>query len=387
MKLKPNQNLLSELKTRIEAASAEGKTDAILAAITEYVEASSNDIVERYVSEAARASSDAEFAKSLGLRSLNSEESEFYAKFGTPAKAALTFDQEDVIPTSVVERTLDTIKKESGLLQYIRVLPASVKKWISASHSGSAAWGLITTSIGAELSATITSISMDVHRLAVYLLVPKAIVALGEAYVDRYFREILGEAMIDGLEQGVIDGNGKVAPIGFGRQIASVAGDGTHNPKVAVALASFAPEHYGPILEQLTNNGLRSVNEVLLICNPLDYFQKIFPASRAFMNGAWVETFSHPTRVIQSKNCTVGKPMIALPFAYDLGVQQVQLSVLKELKALDDVDVLLAKTYGNGRPVDDKCAVVLDITNLKAFTPSVLVANTTTAPVNTKEVA
>ena len=386
MKLNLNQEKIEALKNKIESANVEGKTEAILSAMSEFVEASTKEIVEQYAAEAQRASADAEFAKSLGLRTLSKEEKAFYSKFGTPVKAALTFDQDDVIPTSIIDRTLDSVKKESGLLQYVRIIPAGVKKWISAASSGAAAWGVITAAISEELSATMTGITMDVHRLAAYLLVPKGIVALGEAYVDRYFRAILGEALVDGLEAGVIDGNGKVAPIGLSRQIGSVAGDGTHNTKTAVALASFAPEHYGALISTLTNSGKRKVEEVLLICNPSDYFTKIFPAASAYVNGAWVESFSFPTKVIQSVNCAAGSPVLALPMMYDVGIQVVQVDVYKETKALDDVDVLIAKTYGNGRAVDDACAVKLNITNLKAYVPSIVVANPTTAPVNTKEV-
>ena len=385
MKLNPNQKMLDELKAKIESATVENKTEAILEAMSEYIESSTAGIVEQYAQDAVRASADAEFAKSLGLRKLNKEEKAFYSKFGTSVKAAITFDQDDVIPTSIIDNTLEAVKKESGLLSYVRIVPAGVKKWISAASSGAAAWGAMTAAISAELSATISAFNTDVHRLAAYLLVPKGIVALGEAYVDRYFRAILAEALVDGLEKGVIDGDGKVAPIGFARLIGTSV-DGTHTAKTAVALASFAPEHYGALISTLTNSGKRKVEEVILICNPSDYFTKIFPASRAFVNGVWAESFSFPTKVVQTVNCAAGSPVLALPGMYDLGIQAITVDVYKETKALDDVDVLIAKTYGNGRAVDDACAIKLSIADLKAFVPSVLVANTTVAPVNTKEV-
>ena len=385
MKLNPNQKMLDELKAKIESATVENKTEAILEAMSEYIESSTAGIVEQYAQDAVRASADAEFAKSLGLRKLNKEEKAFYSKFGTSVKAAITFDQDDVIPTSIIDNTLEAVKKESGLLSYVRIVPAGVKKWISAASSGAAAWGAMTAAISAELSATISAFNTDVHRLAAYLLVPKGIVALGEAYVDRYFRAILAEALVDGLEKGVIDGDGKVAPIGFARLIGTSV-DGTHTAKTAVALASFAPEHYGALISTLTNSGKRKVEEVILICNPSDYFTKIFPASRAFVNGVWAESFSFPTKVVQTVNCAAGSPVLALPGMYDLGIQAITVDVYKETKALDDVDVLIAKTYGNGRAVDDACAIKLSIADLKAFVPSVLVANPTTAPVNTKEV-
>ncbi|PKM75924.1 MAG: phage major capsid protein [Firmicutes bacterium HGW-Firmicutes-15] len=370
MKLNTNKELLASLTAKIEGAPVENKTEAILSAMHEFIEASTAGIVEQYAQDAVRAQEDADFAKSLGLRTLNKDEKAFYSKFGVGVKNALTFEQEDVIPVTIIERTLDSVKKESGLLGYVRIVPAGVKKWISAAATGAAAWGAITASISAELSATITGINMDAFRLAAYLLVPKGIVALGEAYVDRYFRAILAEAMVDGLEYAVIDGDGKDEPIGFSRLL-NTSVDGVHTAKTAVALATFAPEDYGPVIEVLTNGGKRKVEEVLLICNPADYFATILPASMSFVNGTWAPNFSFPTRVIQTVNCDEGSPVLALPNMYDLGIQAVKLDVYKETKALDDVDVLIAKTYGNGRAVDDACAVVLDISGLARYIDTV----------------
>lgn len=386
MKLNGNKELLDALKAKIESAPTEGKTEAILTAFQEYTDAATEAIVAQYKADAERAEVDEDFRKTLGLRKLNAEEKGFYAKFGNGVKASITLTQEDVIPTTIVERTLNDVKKESGLLAKIRIIPSGVKKWISASHSGAAAWGAMTAAIAAELSATISSLNMDVFRLAVYLLVPKGIVALGDAYVDRYFRAILGEAMTDGLEYAVIDGDGKDEPIGYSRLI-STSVDGVHTAKTAVALTNFGPAAYGAVIEDMTDSGKRKVEEVVLVCNPADYFAKILPASMAFVNGAWAPSFSFPTTVIQSVNCDEGAPVLFIPETYDLGIQAIEVGVFKETKALDDVDVLIAKTYGNGRAVDDACAVVLDITNLAAYVPSILVANTTAAPVNTKEVA
>ena len=101
MKLNTNKELLASLTAKIEGAPVENKTEAILNAMQEYIEASTASIVEQYAQDAVRASADAEFAKSLGLRTLSKEEKAFYSKFGNPVKAALTFDQDDVIPTSI----------------------------------------------------------------------------------------------------------------------------------------------------------------------------------------------------------------------------------------------------------------------------------------------
>lgn len=368
MKLNASLELQEALKVKINAATADQKTEVLLASISELIEAGTREIVAQYTADAVRAAEDKEFAQSIGLRILNKTEKAFYAKFGNAVNQAITLTQEDIIPTTIVDRTLEDVKTASKLLSYVRVAPAGLKKWISAAHSGAAAWGALTTAIAAELSATISSINFEAYRLAAYLLIPKGIVILGDAFVDRYLRAILQEALTDGLEKGVCDGTGKDQPIGF-TKLLNTSVDGVHTAKTPEVILDFSPTQWGPILKTLTNDGQRALEKVLLVCNPTDYFGKIFPACKAFVNGVWVDSFPFPTEVIQTVNCTT--PFAAIPDKYDLGIQAIQIDVFKETKALDDVDVLIAKTYGNGRPVDDKCAVALTVTNLVAYIPTV----------------
>jgi len=42
-----------------------------------------------------------------------------------------------------------------------------------------------------------------------------------------------------------------------------------------------------------------------------------------------------------------------------------------EYKFLEDERMYLIKLYGYGRPIDNNCFLVLDITNLKRYTPTV----------------
>lgn len=80
--------------------------------------------------------------------------------------------------------------------------PANVKKWIVASHSGAAVWGPLTDAIKGELSAEVTALNIDLHKLTAYLVIPKSIRELSMEFVDRYFMAILSEAMQDGLVKG-----------------------------------------------------------------------------------------------------------------------------------------------------------------------------------------
>lgn len=47
-----------------------------------------------------------------------------------------------------------------------------------------------------------------------------------------------------------------------------------------------------------------------------------------------------------------------------MGLTNLGIKGYEETKALDDVDVLIAKAYGNGRADDDNTAVVFDPSDL-----------------------
>lgn len=79
-----------------------------------------------------------------------------------------------IIPTEIIDRTLDDVKKASPILKLVNMAPANVKKWIVASHTGAAVWGALTDSVKGELSTEISALNIDLHMLTAYLVIPKA---------------------------------------------------------------------------------------------------------------------------------------------------------------------------------------------------------------------
>ena len=74
-------------------------------------EAAHADLINQVVAEAERASHDAEFKKQLGLRNLSQEEKKFYEGF-KDIKQSVTANQIDIIPTEIIDRTLDDVKEK-----------------------------------------------------------------------------------------------------------------------------------------------------------------------------------------------------------------------------------------------------------------------------------
>lgn len=352
-----------------EINTAEDKGPAIIGAVEKMMEVLHGDLVQNIVKEAHENRN----AKDKGFRPLSENEKKFYTRLQAGARQAVTADQIDIIPTETIDYTLNEVKKASAITKLINFAPANVKKWLVASKSGAAAWGNLTGSITQELTAAITATTMDVFKLSVYCVIPKAIRDLEIGYVDRYFTAILNEAMQDGVVQGYLNGDGKIAPIGITKKIGQVNASGEHVAKTVVStITGFSPEQMGPVLATLSHGGLRPVDKVYLLCNPLDRYQYVNPALYGdSISGGYVSKAFLNMETIEDANVTQGKGIFTMSGLYTMGFQGVKVDEYKETQALDDADLIIAKVYGNGRAVDDDAAVVFDITNLIPYIPTV----------------
>lgn len=358
---KARQEALEILQT------SEDKSGAILEAIDKVVTAKNSDLIKELKEEEARAKSDEQFAKSLNLRVLSKEETKFYENF-KDIKQAITAKQVDTIPTSIIDRTLDDVKKESGVLKLVQFAPADVKKWLVAEKTGTYAWGELFGTIGGELSAEFSTLNVDLNKLSTYLIIPKAIRDLSLPFVDKYFMAILEENMIDGLEYGYLSGNGKNQPIGIYNQIAKST-DGVHTAKVLDStLKDFTPKSLAPVKKSLSKDGKRTFDKIYLICNPADQADYVDP-SIYDREGRLVSSYKN-LEVIPCANNPKGKAVFTLDQKYVMGISGVKINDYDQTKALDDADVVIAKAYANGRAVDDSVAYVFDVTKLEEYIPT-----------------
>lgn len=366
------ENLSEELKNKVTQllndAPADKKSEAILESIELITEATHADLINQIVEESKHAAVDAEYKKSLGLRELSESEKKFYEGF-KDIKQSITAAQIDIIPTEIIDRTLDDVKKASPILKLVTMAPANVKKWIVASHSGKAVWGELTDAIKGELSATISAVNIEEHLLSAYLVIPKAIRDLSLEFVDKYFQAILTEAMQDGMAAGYIDGDGKTGPIGIFRQISATNVDGTNKAKTVLAdITKFSPKGLAGVRKTLTNNGKRTVNKLYLVCNPADEAEYVDPCMFGeCLTGGYVNKSFIDIEKIPDANCPQGKAAFTIEGYYTMGATGAKVNTYDQTKAMDNADLIIATCYANGRAVDDNVAVVFDVTKLEEY--------------------
>jgi hypothetical protein len=369
--MKYNANVSEELKAKVLQIfnETEDKNEAVFEAMAMMVEAAHQDLVDEILA-------DAKAGSRKGFRQLTENEKKFYEvlKGGSRKfRNSITAEQIDILPTETIDYTLKDVKTPSGIRKLITLAPPNVKKWLTASKTGAAVWGALTDEILGELTASISALPIEVSKMTAFCLIPKAIRDLEIGYVDRYFTAILNEALNDGFEIGYLYGDGDESPIGIKYQIASTEQDGSHTAKTKVeTVTALSPTGLIDVLKTLSNNGLRSVSKLYLLCNPLDKFQYVNPAMFGEnLAGGWVDKTFMPIEVIDSANVTAGDGFFTIDNAYTMGYSGFQVDEYKETKALDDVDVIIGKLYGNGRAADDNTAVYFDITKLKPWVPHV----------------
>ena len=373
-----NKELQQKVKELLDGA--EDKSAAIYEAAEMIINAKHDTLIKELVEQNAKAAADESYRKSLGLHTLSKEESEFYEKVKGGVYQAITAKQIDIMPTSIVDRTLEDVKKASDILTLVNFAPADVKHWITGEHSGKAAWGTgLTSEITGELSATIKGIDLEQHKLTVYMVIPKAISDLALPFVDKYFRAILAEAMQDGLVEGYLNGNGKTGPVGITKKLETFTSNGTAQDKTKLnTIKKFSPKGLKEVRKTLSNKGKRRVTELHLICNPLDEAEYVDPCLYGeALTGGYRNTSFMPIVKHVDANCPEGTGIFTLKGVYTMGTSGVRFDEYDQTKAMEDANLVIGKCYANGRADDDNCAVVFDITKLEEY---VLPVNQVTAP-------
>lgn len=351
----------------------EDKSQAVVDAMDTILTAQYEELINEIQEQAEKAKNDEAYAKSLGLKTLSKEEKDFYEAL-KDVKQAITADQIDIIPNTIIDVTLEDVKKESGILNDVNFTPANVKRWLVAEKTGTYSWGALTDEIKGELSATFTGLNMEVNKLTVYLVIPKAIRDLALPFVDKYFTAILKEALNDGLEFGYLQGTGKDMPIGIYKQISTTNQDGTHADKALNNLTSFTPKALAPAKKYLSKNGIRTFDRLVLVCHPNDKADYVDPAIYD-REGRLVSSYKNLT-VKESANNPQGKAALVIPKKYVMGLSNLGIKEYDQTMAMDDADVVIGKGYANGRAVDDNVAFVFDVTKLEEYIPAVQVAGT-----------
>lgn len=315
-----------------------------------------------------------------GERVLTNKELAYYKKLGERMKAKdpreVMTDIDLVMPETIFTQVFDNLRTNHPLLSRIRFQNTNgvIRFLLNMNPYQRAAWGKLCADIIQELTSGFREVDATLLKLSAFIPMCKAMLDLGPEWLDRYIREILYEALANGLEWGIVNGSGKEEPIGMIRQVGddvSVTG-GEYPEKNPVSITNFSMGTMGnlaSILAANPNGQARDVNDLILVVNPQDYFQKIGPATMMLTpQGTYVNTLPYDVQVIKSAALPRGKAVFGIASLY-LGfvgmAKDGRIEYSDEYRFLEDERVYLIKTYANGMPADNNAFLVLDIAGLQ----------------------
>jgi HK97 family phage major capsid protein len=372
-----------ELAQKFSDALKTDDPEQVAQAMADMAEGIEAEILQKAQDTAAVEQMDAQALANRGLRQLTSDEKKFYEKLigamrsDNPKQALSNLDV--TMPKTIIEDVFEDLRRDHPLLAAINFQNTTYMTEFILNKNGKqkAVWGGITAEITKELEGEFEKMDVVLNSLTAFLPVAKSMLDLGATWLDSYVREVLKEALYAGLEEGIVAGTGVNMPIGMMKDISAAHVDGEAYPdKKATAITAFTPEAYGAVIASLAvsrNGRPRTVGNVIMIVNPVDYFNKVMPATTIQRpDGTYAnDVLPYPTTIIQSEEMPEGKAIVGIADKYFMGAGTSKDGVIEyddSVKFLQRERVYAAYLYGNGKPLDNNAFAVLDITNLQPMT-------------------
>lgn len=380
-------NNLDDLRQKMQDALASSDTEAFFRAMEGIGSHYADQVRKEW--EGLRDETDVTVLASRGVRQLTSQERTYFKALGEAMKASdskqALNNLEVVMPKTVIDAVFENLVTSHPLLSRIRFMNSegSIRMMMNTNGYQRAAWGALCDEIVKELTSGFKEVDSALLKLSAFIPVCKAMLDLGPEWLDRYVRLILGEALANGLEYGIVSGTGKDEPIGMIRQVGDnvTTTGGVYPEKPAITVTDFSPSTMGNLISILAAGpkGIaRRVDDVILIVNPQDYFQRVMPATTVMApDGTYRnDIFPYPLSVIQSAALPRGKAALGIArlyWAFAGMSKDGRIEYSDHYRFLEDERVYIIKTYAYGQPADENAFLVLDISGLKPATYRVTV--------------
>lgn len=383
---------------KLSDAMAAGDTEGAAAAIQELHDSVASRIEAEF--QQYGNVTDMMVLQSRGLRALTSEETEWYQKFigavKTGAKQEITNLTDHMVPT-IFDRVIQDMKKDHPLLAAINIENAAgaMRLVMNAKQMRGllGSWGPITSAITAEVQGAIRFIDVSTSKYTAYFLIPKDFVrfnfGFAPMWVDAYIRNILSETVAYGWEKAIVTGNGNDQPTGLAFDVSTMSNN-QYSEKAAIAVTTW-DQYRDAIADNLlqdANGDFRTIGEVLMVVNPVDFVKKVRPATQVITTAGVLNMIDRafPSKIVQSPFVASGTAKVGIADNYFAALNGGQSGIIEysdENQFLQDNRVYTTRVYGNGRPVDNTSFINLDISGLETYATPVKVVNT----VKTKEQA
>lgn len=372
-----------EIRGLLQKAIRENDTEGFYRAFDQIIECINQDIQQRYDAQVndLKQEMDSRALAQRGVRQLTNKERDYYQKVAEcmrskdPKQALANADL--VMPKTIMNAVFDELQTRHELLSLIEFIPTTGLTEMIMNTNGyqEAVWGKLCDDIVKELVSGFETIDMTLLKLSAFIPVCKAMLDLGPEWLDDYVRQVLYEALANGLEAGVVAGDGNEKPIGMNRQVGkgvTVTG-GVYPEKAKISVTDLQPGTIGNLLSLIAvdpNGKPRTLRDVVMIVNPQDYFQKVMPATTLMApDGTYRnDVMPYPMRIVQSMALDRGEAILGIAYKYFAGVgmgKEGRIEYDDSYHFLEDERMYLIKLYANGLPMDNNAFLFLDISALQ----------------------
>lgn len=363
-----------EQKLAFAKAVQEGTPEEQTEALKSMLNALAADVQKDILNEVNTRMADNLVLQSRGQNVLTSEETKFFNEVIEQGG----FTDKDVLPKTTQERVFEDIKKEHPLLNHLGLQNlGAVTEFIYGDPEGMAVWGPLFGDIQGKLNATFRKEKIEQLKLTAFIPIAKDMLKLGPAWMERYVRTILVEAMSVGLERGYVAGKGLAQnePIGLLKNVDPETGAVTD--KESAGTLTFEPgrktinemrDVVKKLAEKLDKDGnvkdepRKVAGKVVMVSNPFDTFDIQANATVQNANGVYVTNLPFNPIVTESIFVPKGKVVFFVKGEYIAAVGGgLEVNRYKETLALEDADLFIGKQFATGKPKDNNAAQVYDL--------------------------
>jgi HK97 family phage major capsid protein len=374
MTIKFNKSeVFNEAKNKLTAALAnsEATENEQAEAFSNYFEALQNEVVNTVRSQVNDEMLDRSILQQRGQNVLTSEETKFF----NAAVLDGGFKDDAVLPVTTQERVFEDLVTEHPLLEAIGLQDlGAVTRFINSDPTKAYAWGPLFGGIAGQVNAAFTEDTITSLKLTAFAVIPNDMLELGPVWMERYVRTLLVESYSVGLEFGFVNGGGSAVnqPIGLMKDV--TAGTGAITNKVSSGTLTFAPsdkgevvagELYGVVSALSTDAAGESrkvLNKIVMVVNPVDAIGVQARNTIQTSSGQWVMALPYNIQVVESDEVPVGKAIFFVKGQYIAAIAGgYKLKKFDQTLAIEDATLYTIKQFANGKPKDNKAALVYDL--------------------------
>ena len=339
-------------------------------ALSNYMEALRTDVADSVKKQVNDEMLDRSILQNRGQNVLTSEETKFYNAVVQEGG----FKDEDILPVTTQERVFEDLVTEHPLLDALGLQDlGAVTRFITSDPTKAFAWGPLFGEIKGQVNAAFGEETITQLKLTAFAAVPNDMLELGPTWIERYIRTLLVESYSVGLEYGYVNGKGPASnePIGL---MKDVSANGAVSDKASSGTLTFAPSQFGEtvarelygVVNALSTDAegksRKVLNRIVMVVNPVDAIAVQARNTIQTANGQWVMAMPYNIQTVESEEVPVGKALFFVKGQYTAAIAGgYKLKKFDQTLAIEDATLYTIKQFANGKPKDNKAALVYDL--------------------------